>query len=240
MASNSIHEKILALRNIVPERGATEAEAMNAINLAANLMAKYGVTEEDLRKVEFNRDMKRSKKGNGTKHLDPAAELCGVTIARFCEVKVWSSFKESEATLNFYGLNQDVEMAEFLYGVISEAMKRGWTAYLKAGNYPSDINRHKLYWSYRYGFRDRVNAKMNEIIASRTAKTSSGTDLVVLKMQVVEQAFKDSVALKLNKGRAGQKVFVDVRAYAHGVSDGDRVNININRPLHKDEGRLIA
>jgi len=49
----NIHDKIIQLRKMVPENGATEAEAMVALELAAKLMAKHGITEEELNKAEF-------------------------------------------------------------------------------------------------------------------------------------------------------------------------------------------
>lgn len=233
----NIHEKILHLRSVVPERGATEAEALNAIELAAKLMEKYGVTEEELRKVEFAKDMKSGTVDNQKKSEDPAAKLCSVAIARFCEVKVWGEVEDGKIVTKFFGLNGDVEMAEFLYDVIRKAMDRGWTDYLEAGEYPKKINRHKLYWSYRYGFGDRINDKLNEMVAARKPKDSvTGTDLVVLKEQLVEQAAEQMLALDLKKPR-NVGVKLNTTAYKEGMSDGDKVNLN--RPLRDQPNNTL-
>ncbi len=54
----SMIDKIKALREKIPENGATEGEAMAALELAEKLMEKYGITEADLKKVDFQRDMR--------------------------------------------------------------------------------------------------------------------------------------------------------------------------------------
>lgn len=229
---SKIHERILHLRSIVPERGATEAEALTAIELANKLMEKYGVTEEELRKVEFAKDMKTGTVDNEKKSEDPASKLCATTIAKFCEVKVWGQQENGKIVTKFFGMNGDVEMAEFLYEVIRAAMERGWTDYLAAGEYNKKINRHKLYWSYRYGFADRINNKLKEMMRERKQHQSTGTDLVSLKDQIIEQALKQELGLSFRKPR-NVGVKLSTSAYLDGAADGDKVNLN--RPLR--EGR---
>jgi hypothetical protein len=66
----NIREKIIQLRKMVPENGATEAEAMVALELAAKLMAKHGITEDELNKAEFERDMSRNGFDKENKNRD--------------------------------------------------------------------------------------------------------------------------------------------------------------------------
>lgn len=241
----NIHEKIIQLRKMVPENGATEAEAMVALDLAAKLMAKHGITEEELNKAEFERDMSRESFDKENKHRDPAVKLCGTTIARFCEVEFWWTKQTDQKTkkvkrewANFFGFNGDVEMASFLMELVSKSMERSWQDYLKAGEYNSEITRHQLYWSFRYGFADRINAKLEEMIAARQPKSeATGTDLVALKEALVQQAQKELFpSLNLKDGRKSSTT-VNLGAYADGMIEGDKVNLN--RPLQDEEKVLL-
>lgn len=235
----NIREKIIQLRKMVPENGATEAEAMVALELAAKLMEKHGITEEELNRAEFERDMSRVGFDKDNKSRDPAVQLCGSTIARFCEVKFWWSNQTSRKTgrrtrswANFFGFHGDVEMAEFLMELVSKSMERSWKDYLKAGDYNRKITRHQLYWSFRHGFADRINAKLEEMIAARSPRSeTTGTDLVALKDALVQTGLEEMFpSLELKDGRSSSTT-VNLGAYADGMIEGDKVNLN--RPIQE-------
>lgn len=226
-----IREKIVQLRKVIPERGATEAEALNAIELANKLMEKYGICEEDLRSVEFESDMKIGVVDNEKKAEDPTTKLCANAIARFCEVKVWKQFEYGKMVTKFFGMIEDVEMAEFLYEVISKSMEHGWKEYMK-GDYPKEVSRHKLYWSFRYGFSNRVVEKLDEMVAERQSKKTTGTDLVVLKSQLIEEAASRSLGLRFKETK-NSSVSIEGSAYYKGQIAGDRVNLS--RPVRGKE-----
>jgi len=239
----NIHEKILHLREMVPENGATEAEAMVALDLAAKLMEKHGITEDELNKAEFERDMSRQSFDKENKHRDPAVKLCGVIIARFCEVEFWFTTqvdnrnKVEREWANFFGFNGDVEMASFLVKLVSKSMERSWQEYLKAGEYNREITRHQLYWSFRHGFADRINAKLREIIDARQPKSeATGTDLIALKDQLVKQAQKEMFPSLDLKDSRKSSTSVNPGAYTDGMIEGDKVNLN--RPL-RDEKKVL-
>ena len=236
----NIREKIIQLRKMVPENGASEAEAITALQLAAKLMEKHGITEAELRSAEFERDMRRSGLDKDNVHKDPAIQLCGVAIADFCEVQFWwtkvrqRNGKVGKTYANVFGFHGDVEMAEFLMELVSRSMERSWKEYLKAGEYDRSITRHQLYWSFRYGFADRINAKLREMIAARKPKSeATGTDLVSLKDAVVKAGMEAMLPdLNLKDGR-GNSAKVNLGAFIDGALAGDRVNLN--RPLQDGE-----
>ena len=232
-----IHEKIIQLKKVVPENGATEAEALTALRLANRLMEKHGISEENLLATEFERDMHRRGVDKQNNHQDPALKLCAVTIAKFCGVQFWWSRmsitpKKEKVFGNIFGYNGDVEMAEFLMDLVSKSMERSWTDYLKAGEYDRSISRHRLYWSFRHGFADRINSKLDEMMKMRAVPT--GTDLVVLKDQMVAQGMKELLPdLNLRDGRRSS-MGISRDAYADGVVAGNRVNLN--RPINQKAG----
>lgn len=121
-------------------------------------------------------------------------------------------------------------MAEFLMELVSKSMERSWRDYLKAGEYNREITRHQLYWSFRHGFADRINSKLEEMIAARSPRSeATGTDLIALKDQLVKQGLEEMFpSLDLKKPRASSTT-INLGAYADGVIEGDKVNLN--RPL---------
>lgn len=222
----SIIDKIAALRKKIPENGATEDEALASLALADKLMAKHGITEEQLNKVEYAAEMSQKKYGQTTKAIHPATKFCVVTIGKFCETKVWwdGYLKETK----FFGFNGDVEMAEFLYDLIRGSMDRGWKEFLRDNPKDPYVSRHTQYWSFMMGMGGRLNKKMHEIMEQRQVDKETANALIVKKMAVVEAGFSalTDITLKHNKQRG---IHADKNAYARGQIAGDKVNLS--RPI---------
>ena len=229
--NEDILNKINALRSKITENGATEEEAMAALAMADKLMNKHGVSEEDLRNVEFKRDMKQSEFHQRQKATHPVHKYCSVVIGKFCGVKVWgtwdSGVKNKKITALF-GFHGDVEMAEFLMNLIHDSMERGWKEFLATTPKEEGVSRHTQYWNFMMGFGYRVNDKIKELMITRQTE-ATGTDLIEIKEALVEQG-RDALFpdLDLRKNKKSS-VNVDVNAFLSGTAAGDRVNIQ--RPL---------
>lgn len=221
-----IVERIAQLRKMVPENGATEDEALAALNMADKLMQKHGITEADLRKVEFSRDMRTGHFQQKQKVEHPSTKFCGMTIAKFCGIMTW--WNTSRGRAEYFGMKDDVEMAEYLTKVIHDAMDRGWKEYLRMmPKGVSGSSRHTEYWSFMLAFGNRINKRIEELMTVRVETT--GTDLVVLKNQIVAEGAKVLLpGLRLSGSRVGG-IAVNGAALAAGRAAGDRVNLN--RPL---------
>jgi hypothetical protein len=230
-------EKIAQLRRVTPENGATEGEALNAFNLANNLMEKHGITEEDLNKVEFSRDMDEKRFHYHQKQQHPSVRYCANSIARFCEIVCWGD-KAKKAGC-FFGMKGDTEMAIFLTKLIHDAMERGWKEYL-ANGVSTETSRHSQYWGFMIGFAERMNQRLNELyLARKQSVTSTGTDLIVKKNALIKEglkALRPDLDLVGGKGRGRH---IDSQAKVDGKSAANKVNLN--RPLRGKNGtRMIA
>lgn len=226
--------KIAALRAKIPENGATEDEAMAALAIAAKLMEKHGITEADLKAVEFSQDMRQGEFTQRQKTVHPSQKYCGVTIGLFCGVKAWTSHVSSRKKhLKMFGLINDVEMAEFLLGLIHDSMNRSWKEFL-ATNAKTNESRHTQYWSFMIGFSERVNDKLEELMRERTAQVdSTGNDLVVVKMALVEQGMSSMLPdVKLRKSRS-RGTSLNMSAYGQGQIAGSKVNLS--RPIQSKQ-----
>lgn len=231
-----IRAKIIALRNMIEERGATEAEAMAALIKADKLMAEHGLTEADLEVAEAKRDMSHGEFNHGIKTQHPCAKWCSKTIGQFCGVVTW--YSSSNQTSNGFGFNADVEMYEFLLKLVHDSMNREWKDYLQNNPLRPGLSRHTEYWSFMLGMAQRINEKLKELMEAREVKTdSTGTDLVVKKYAVIEAGMKEMLpGLSLRSSRS-RGIRADGSAMEQGRKAGDRVNLN--RPVTSSSGKRL-
>lgn len=231
-----IRAKIIALRNMIEERGATEAEAMAALIKADKLMAEHGLTEADLEVAEAKRDMSHGEFKYGIKTQHPCAKWCSKTIGQFCGVVTWYDLGTQKS--NGFGFNVDVEMYEFLLKLVHDSMNREWKDYLQNNPLRPGLSRHTEYWSFMLGMAQRINEKLKELMEAREVKTdSTGTDLVVKKYAVIEAGMKEMLpGLSLRNSRS-RGIRADGSAMAEGRKAGDRVNLN--RPVTSSSGKRL-
>lgn len=230
---NVILELIQQLKMKIPANGATEAEAMSALTLAQKLMQKHGVTESDLNRVDFSRDMHKTTFTQTQKQIHPVQKFCAVRIGEFCGVRVWlQNESHMKKNLAMFGMNGDVEMANFLFGLIHNSMDRAWKEYL-AENKGNGKSRHTEYWSFMTGFSSRINSKLREMTvqtdSASTADSASSVDLVVMKDNVVDdglEALFPNLKLKSRNTRAQR---INGSVFSKGTEAGDKVNLG--RPL---------
>ncbi len=130
-------------------------------------------------------------------------------------------------------------MYEFLLKLVHDSMNREWKDYLPKNPPREGVSRHTEYWSFMYGMAERINEKLAELMVAREVKTdSTGTDLVVKKMEVVEAGMAEVLPdLKLKPTRS-RGTMVEGAAQAAGREAGDRVNLN--RPLKTGPGSRKA
>jgi putative ubiquitin-RnfH superfamily antitoxin RatB of RatAB toxin-antitoxin module len=229
---SEIKDRINDLRRKIPENGATEDEAMAALAMAARLMEKHGITEEDLETTDAVKDMRQGKHEYGIKTQHPCSKFCGGRIAQFCGVRSWHNRYFN--TSNAFGYNGDVEMYEFLINLVHRSMDREWKTYLANNPKRPGVSRHTEYWSHMMGMADRINTKIREMMAEREQTT--GTDLIVKKEAIVEAGMAEVMPdLRIKQSRS-RGMNVDPNALIQGLEAGERVNLQ--RPIQ--EGPKVA
>lgn len=231
--SKDIKAKILALRNMIQEHGASEAEAMAALAKADKLMQEHGLTEADLEVAKARSDMREGEYSYGIKTIHPCAKFCSVKIAQFCGVMSW--YRPSDSTSRAFGFNGDVEMYEFLIKLVHDSMNREWKDYLKNKPPSPGLSRHREYWSFMFGMGQRINEKLQELMDAREVKTDrTGTDLVVKKYAIIEAGMKEMLPELSLRNSQVRGIRADRSVIAEGCKAGDRVNLN--RPLKAGPG----
>lgn len=222
----SIRKKISALLKKNEEAGANETEANAAMTMAQKLMDEYGVTMEDIQKTQNNQDGFSEKKiQEGRKNLHEV-DLYGISsaIAHFTDTTVFKrKVRGEDATLVFFGYNADVELAEYIREVCKRAMETEWGLFVSGNELTGHKRRHRK--NFMIGMSDRISKRLRALKESHTESTT-GTDLIVLKNQLVIQALNER---NVNIRKNNRKVTYDEgEAFDAGQDAGDRVRFHKN------------
>lgn len=223
---DKVKKKIIALLNKTEDAGASENEAMIAAQKAAELMAHYDIesSELDIRNQNCKTlevDIKLYNRVAILKH-----NLVG--IARLCDCKVWLD-GSTKSTAYFFGMSQDLEIAEYLCKVIETAMERELRHYTTTADFALDKCRYgarQLKISFLCGMAQRINENLKALIDEKKKQVfeAKGTDLVVMKNEQVQKEY-DDLGMRLVTSRSRRTV----RAYnamESGKTAADRVGLS--------------
>jgi hypothetical protein len=238
---DKIIARIRALLDKTTNNGATEAEALSAAEKARELMAKYQVTltDAEIRKSKIILEtFDRSQALQTT-----AADYCVKGIENLCGVRIWfhtrterSLFGEEHRVrlLAILGAKADMEFAHWLYEMIDEAIDHEADNFRRTFGYKSSQSKARSLSSFQAGMATRINHRLIDMAnQAKNIKSTSGTALVVVKDEMLNQAMSDmNIHLRrLNIAKSTS----DGNAYAAGIDEGEKVNLN--RPLkqHKED-----
>jgi len=222
-------ERIRAMQAKAENEASTEAEAMQAAAMAARLMSKHEVTDEELSIIEAGgHGVQMQRVNHGTKRMHFALKYAAHGIEVLTETRGYVGTNWSdEQRLVFTGLDSDVEMAIYLSLVIKGAADRAWKAHAAGRTFS---NRTRSRKSFLIGFGWRIKERLIELAQERKeARTTSGTALVVRKDALIEAHLAEQ---EVNiKSSIGRKTTIDGN-YDHGASAAN--DLNLSRPLGED------
>jgi hypothetical protein len=226
--------RIKALTERTVARGCTEAEAMTAADMVGRLLERYALTmqEVDVRQ-EPCVQVEVPLGGRQRRPID----ACVPAIARFCDCKVWLARAGAESHYVFFGFGTDVALASYLFTVIERAIASelaGW----RPGRGLAGTALRRARASFQHGMVARVAERLESLHAEREASVAAqrptGTALILVRHQVVEEAFKArKIRLQALPGLAQRRN----AAFQDGRLAGERVNLK--RPIEgSDRGQL--
>ena len=230
-----VKARIKALADKTVSNGCTEAEAMAAAEMVGRLLERYALSMEEI-DVREQRCV-QVEVPIGGKQRRPI-DGCVTAIARFCDCKVWVSRDTMMPSYVFFGFDADTVLAGYLFNVIDRAMATALTAFRATQPRLRGVGLRGASRSFQQGMAARVADRLDEMHRQRdanvAAQRSTGTALILVKQQVVEDAFRGTeirlvAAAGLNRARLNG-------AFRHGLAAGDRVNLN--RPVG-DAGRPL-
>ena len=227
--------RIKALAEKTVSNGCTEAEAMAAADMVGRLLERYALSMEeiDLREercvqVEVPIGGKRRRPIDG----------CVTAVARFCDCKVWIARDLVVPRYVFFGFEADTAMAGYLFSVIDRAMASAPIDFRARHPELRGLDLRLSSSSFQQGMAAPVAKRLDQMHRERyahaAAQRSTGTDLILIKQQVVEEAFSDTnIQLVLIAGLSRARAS---GAFRQGLAAGDC--INLNRPVGGD-GRVL-
>ena len=130
-------------------------------------------------------------------------------------------------------------MASYLFTVIDLALRTELAAFRIAHPRLGGVRLRQASKSFQQGIAARVADRLDEMHrerdASVAAQRSTGTALILVKHQVVEDAFRETEIRLVSAGRLGRTRLNG--AFRHGLIAGDRVNLN--RPVGGTDRSLL-
>jgi len=245
-----VKARIKALTEKTVANGCTEAEALSAAEMVGRLLERYALSMDEI-EVRSARCVQVEVKP-GSRRRGP---IDGVVpaIARFCDCKVWlapaprgdgASSEETQLRAGihyiFFGFETDAALAAYLFAVINRAMATETIEFKRKNPRLRAIKLRRASSSFQHGLVARVAARLDTIHEEREAAVRAqrvtGTALILVKNQIVEDAFRETDVRLVSMSALGARV--SAKAYQEGWAAGDRVNLS--RPVQgMEQGQLV-
>lgn len=233
----NVKKRIHGLLQKTVDNGCTKGEAILAAEKAGELMDHYNLAMSDIQIREekcLTKHIPTGQKNRG------GMDSCVISLAKFCDLRIWFSkgYKyardENRKQSNYavFGLEADTEMFAYLYEVIDGAMKRELGDFKKSERYTAKHVdggwRRSMTTSFQRGMGGEISDRLDEMKKDREANVrelrTTGTDLVVIKMETVEAEFKKA-GIRLSSVRRTYRNNSDGGAQRAGHAAGGRVNL---------------
>jgi hypothetical protein len=240
--------KIKALAAKTISNGCSEHEALSAMEGVGRLLSQYNLTMEECDVRESACKTIYMNIGRIRRH---PIDSCIVALANLVGAKVWFQRRWNKhgrlpSAYAFFGQENDLELAEYLFKVIYAAVETEAAEFKQSEDYrrrgadPGYATHHRAgfrrtaYVAFQRGMACRIHVRLTELKAMNDLEMQryrqGGTALLVLKGQLVDDEFKRS-KIKLQKD-ARSYCITDPVSFEHGSRAGDKVNLS--RPLKKD------
>jgi hypothetical protein len=225
--------RIRALTERTVARGCTEAEAMMAAEMVGRLLERYALTMEEVDvRQEPCVQVEVPIGGQRRRRVD----MCVPALARFCDCKVWLARTEQQLHYVFFGFETDVCLATYLFAVIARCIQTEVAGFRKTKATLAGVALRRASTSFQGGMAVRVGERLTAMHAEREAAVAAqrpaGTSLMLVRHQVIEEAFR---AKKTPLRSMPGLTLRQNSAFREGRAAGDRVNLR--RPI---EGREIG
>ncbi len=224
-----IKDTISALLARTEDRGATEAEAETAMRTARKLMRKHGLTADDIvNRTDACVDFAKKNARECVKRFNIVDKVLLNTIAEFTETVAFQHV-DSAGTKNisFFGYRVDTELAAYIYSVCQSAVKEEWHKYRLRLDKKDASSETRA--AFQIGMALRLKERLLELMKK---DTTTGTDLIVLKNQLVLAAFSAATGTT-SKENSVVEYDPSVGAFQHGfkVAGDVRFHREVASPL---------
>jgi hypothetical protein len=240
-----VKARIKALTEKTIANGCTEAEAMAAAEMVGRLLERYALSMDAI-EIRTARCVQVAVPIGGRRRRP--IDGCVPAIARFCDCKVWltratapdPSGEATDRCYMFFGFETDTALATYLFAVIDRAVRTETMTFRQLNSRLQGVRLRRTSASFQHGVVARVSERLDAMHSARDAtvraQRSTGTDLIVAKNRVVEEAFGEIDIRLVRMAATGRRVITS--AFRAGWTAGDRVNLN--RPVPSDTPRQLG
>lgn len=219
---DKIKLKIKALLEKTPERGATQAEALSALNKAHQLMKQYFVSEHDLHDPFL-----------GEKCVLKSVDLIKVgyntnffytSLSKLFDCKGYTT----KDKLFFFGFEEDVELCIYFYTVIINSCNLEKEKYRLSSSYKilkGKYHSRTIMASFIKGFLIEVNTKIDDMYKERKSGLNNAKENGLVVVQKENKVASEFDKLNLNLKTRNQKVNIKKEAFMSGSEKGKNFNI---------------
>lgn len=212
--------RIRALMAKTVAAGCTEAEARAAAAAVDRLLSVYEISLDEVT-VHEQKVVELIVPGIA----DHDVKFSANQIGGFTDCIVWFYHGRDIKVLGF---QVDTEIAEYLLLLFKRAIDReaiNFTVFNADYDAMDAVGRSNMMHSFRVGMASRLGDRLSELKSKRDmTRRSSGTDLVAIKMPIVQSAF-DAMGIVLGAGKAGRSIR-DTAAYNAGRTAADGVKLS--------------
>lgn len=230
----NIKVKINALLAKTTENGATESEAMAALNKAQQLMLDYLISENELRDPYLNekciaQSIPRVKSG-----YDLTVFLGALSSIFNCEHFYTNS------TVTFFGFKEDTELCAYFYNFIIKACFAEKAKYVQSVEYQRIARVYHgrtLVASFISGFMRGICVKMHDMYECRNRNLTNEVGLMVIEKdkKVKAQFAAAGHNPRVVKNREGEYV---AQAYIEGLDKGKSTHL-VQAMTEHDQGSVL-
>lgn len=218
----SVREKLRALRERTVENGCTEEEAVAAAEKAAELLTKYGLSDDDLADADYS----TAEIPIGKRTVLDRVWGC---IADFCDCACWYDRADTGTKFCFFGRAQDVLVAEYIYEVMKGAIGRALVDFRSSPIYQNRRKasaRSRVTKAFLEGIAISLTRKLHEGLWKRngdqwqTALVTTRASMEMKAQQVRGLKLKATRALERADGAAARE------ARYQGWAAGKEIEVN--------------
>lgn len=218
-----IRKKIQALLAKTTENGATESEAMSALDKAKELMFQHMIhsselTEKELKDLIIERTVEL--RSANTRYELPL--LCK-SIAKLFDAQMYY-YTPSKNVVIFFGLKEDVELCEYFAIYLSNSLFKSIREYRSSKRYQELKNNYGISGTrqlidFSKGYIERISVRLFEMYEERYNHKNKG--LIIAKEQVIKEQYD----LLINPTMRNVTNAKYKETYEAGASQGDKTPI---------------
>ena len=203
-------------RNNSPEEVAT------ALNFAKRMMKQYNISLLEIQLDEMKEEEVVEGEGVVKRKFKYWEQYLSNVVAKFCSVGIFVRTSRNgwgrtvRQRVVFFGLKEDVEMAEQTYSILRKVILKMATNHGYKG---TDSK------SYCAGVVNTLSERVDNEEKMSEEEEKKCTAVMVIKNQIVKK-YEETLDLKKGQSRSQN---IDYSAYDHGKRDGHHVNLRPGR-----------